>query len=212
MRPHILSLLATKAQLAEYRRAYAEASGYHVALDYLERSVVYGLRLRGRLVGGVVMSTLSPLRTLQRIPEPDRSRVEAMLDLDDTVELTCVWLAPSARRGALSALFWFGLFLETSRHGVRTVLFGTESYRLHRLYLLGKPDVLYSGPVVVDGQELTGWIFRSPVAHRWPALARMTVYKTARDLRRRLRPAAAATVPAQREHRATTGAEPEPAP
>lgn len=173
----VLDRLTSPAEIGEFAAAYERASGYRVPEDYLRRCLVFGMRHRGRLVGGVVITGEAPFRTLARLPEPDRDAVAARIDAARTVELTCVWLDPLHRSGLLSAVFWYGLFLETGRRGARHVLFGTESASLHRMYLLGRPRVLYSGPVTVDGQRKNGWIFYSPVSHRWPALTRMSLYK-----------------------------------
>jgi short-subunit dehydrogenase len=173
----VLRQLTTSAQIDEYAEKYERASGYRVPVDYLHRSLVFGFVRNGRLLGGVVISGQSPFRTLQRIPEPYRTKVAAAIDPSNTIELVCVWLDPALRSGPASALFWYGLFLETGRRGARSVLFGTESRGLYQMYLLGHPRVLYSGPVTVDGRQRHGWIFHSPVAHRWPALRRMTLYK-----------------------------------
>jgi hypothetical protein len=172
----LLHRLIEVGDLNDFAEAYERASGYRVPREYLDRALVFGLRRRGRLVGGVVMTAEAPLRTLVRVPEPQRTEIAATVGTD-TVELTCVWLDRAYRSGLVSALFWFGLFLETGRRGVRHVLFGTESESLQRMYRLGRPRILYSGPVTVDGQDKDGWIFHSPVAHRWPALTRMTLYK-----------------------------------
>jgi short-subunit dehydrogenase len=172
----LLHRITEVGDLDEFAEAYERASGYRVSPEYLGRALVFGLRRRGRLVGGVVMTAEAPLRTLTRVPAPQRAQIAAAVG-NDTVELTCVWLDPAYRSGLVSALFWYGLFLETGRRGVRHVLFGTESESLQRMYRLGRPRILYSGPVTVDGQDKHGWIFHSPVAHRWPALTRMTLYK-----------------------------------
>jgi len=173
----VLRQLTTSAEIDEYAEKYERASGYRVPIDYLRRSLVFGFVKKGRLLGGVVISGQAPFRTLQRIPEPYRTQVTTAVDPSDTVELVCVWLDPTLRSGPASALFWYGLFLETGRRGARSVLFGTESRGLYQMYLLGHPRVLYSGQVTVDGRQRYGWIFHSPVAHRWPALRRMTLYK-----------------------------------
>lgn len=184
----VLRQLSTSAEIEHYADAYERASGYRVPTEYLRRSLVFGYIRHGRLMGGVVMSGQAPFRTLDRIPDAYREQVATAIDPRDTVELVCVWLDRELRSGLASAVFWYGLFLETGRRGVRSVLFGTESRGLHQMYLLGRPRVLYSGPVTVDGQQRHGWIFHSPVANRWPALRRITFYK----LRRGRRPAAAA--------------------
>jgi hypothetical protein len=173
----VLQRLTTSAHIEDYAAEYEKASGYRVPIDYLRQSLLFGYVRQGRLLGGVAISGSSPLRTLQRVPEPHRTEVAAAIDPHDTVELSCVWLNRELRSGPASALFWFGLFQESGRRGVGSVLFGTESARLCEMYLLGHPRVLYSGPVTVDGQQRHGWIFHSPVAARWPAMRRMTLYK-----------------------------------
>jgi hypothetical protein len=115
----------------------------------------------------------------------------------DVVELTCVWLDPELRSGWRSALFWGGLFLELGRQGTTYTLFGTEAPGLERLYRVGGPELVYEGPVVVDGVAEYGWIFLAVVATRWAALVRLTAYKGARALRRHRAPAPAR--PAQEE-------------
>ncbi len=52
------------------------------------RSLVFGMRRRGRLVGGVVMTGEPPLRTLMRVPQAERAAVAAAFDDADTVELS----------------------------------------------------------------------------------------------------------------------------
>lgn len=188
----LLTRLDGDAELIEYRERYAALSGYRVPLDYLRRSAVYGLYRRGVLVGGVVMATDWPLRTLARIPEDRRPAVAALLPAGDVVELTCLWLAPELRHGLRSAPLWAGLFSEMGRQGRAHALFGTEAPGLQKLYRAGRPDVVYEGLVVVDGLERHGWVFLGPVATRWSALGRIVVHKIRRPLRRRApRPIAA---------------------
>lgn len=173
----VLHQLTTARDIDDFADAYERASGYRVPVDYLLRGLVFGMRHRGRLIGGVVVTGQAPFRTFERIPQPYRGAVEAAVDPSDTVELACVWIDRAYRSGWRSALLWYGLFLESGRRGVRHVVFGTESPGLQRMYMLGRPTVLYEGPVTVDGQRKEGRIFYSPVSHRWPALTRMTLYK-----------------------------------
>jgi hypothetical protein len=183
----LLTRLESDAELGEYRERYADSSGYRVPLDYLRRSTVYGLRRNGVLVGGVVMGTGRPLRTLARIPEAQRREVAALLPDGDVVELTCLWLAPELRHGRRSVRLWAGLFLEMGRQGSALVLFGTEAPGLQRQYRACRPEIVYEGQVVVDGIERYGWVFLGPVADRWSALGRVVVHKSLRRLRRRPR-------------------------
>ncbi|MEU6201818.1 SDR family NAD(P)-dependent oxidoreductase [Streptomyces sp. NPDC047061] len=174
----ILHRLTTLPEIEEFADSYERASGYRVAADYLKRGLVLGMRRRGRLIGGAVMTGEAPLRTFARIPEARRGAVEASVDPDDTIELACVWLDPEHRSGPRSLLFWHGLFREGAASGVRHAVFGTESRGLHLMYTTAGARVLYAGPVTVDGRHKDGWIYDSRTADRRRALCRLALYKT----------------------------------
>jgi short-subunit dehydrogenase len=188
----LLRQLTAAADIDDYAAAYHRASGYRVSREYLRRSLVFGYLHRGRLVGGIVMSGQAPFRTLERIPDDCRAAVAAAIEHADTVELTCAWLHPSLRGRVRSIVFWFAVFAEMGRRGAASVLFGTESRGLCRMYALGRPHLLYEGPVTVDGVRRHGWIFHGPVRDRWAALARIALDKLQRR-RGRTRPAAPPT-------------------
>ena len=121
-----------------------------------------------------------PFRTVQRLPDPVRERVMAECSFVDTVELTCVWLAPQARGNIASMTLWGNLLWAASRAGRPQVLFGTEVDSLRRLYERFQPDLVYGGPVRVDGQEREGWVYTIPV-NRWRvALLRTAAWRWSR--------------------------------
>lgn len=176
----LLERLTTSAHLDEYAAAYERASGYRVSLDYLRRSLVFGVLRGGRLRGGVVISGQAPFRTFDRIPAPHRAAVAGAIDPADTVEIACVWLDGRLRGTRYALAFWPAVLLEASRRGAGHVLFGTESRGLCNLYRAAGPTLLYSGPVTVDGVRRHGWVFTAPVALLWRAIRRMTVHKMRR--------------------------------
>ena len=177
--PHLVPL-TDEASLRAYAAAYEEASGYRVPDSHLRSSTVLGLMVDGRLTGGGVLSSAEPLRTLQRLPEPARERIGRRLASRRVVEVTCVWLAAGARRRALSGLFWCVLLRRIHLTGADDVLFGTEQPGLHRLYLQTRAELLYQGPVTVDGRAAFGWIFLKPNTSPWPVAARMTLHRARR--------------------------------
>jgi hypothetical protein len=104
--------------------------------------------------------------------------------------VTCVWLEAGQRGGVVSSLFWCLLLRRISACGATDVLFGTEQPGLHRLYLLTRADLLYRGPVSVDGHDGQGWIFIKQNGSAWPVVLRMAAHRVRRRaLRRHGRPA-----------------------
>jgi hypothetical protein len=165
---------------------YERASGYRVPEPHLRRSEVLGVVVRGRLVGGGVLSAAAPLRTLQRLPRPEREELASRLAGHSLVDVTCVWLGTGHRGGALSALFWGALLRRIRASGAELVLFGTEQPALHRLYRTVHAELLYRGPVTVDGQQRDGWIFLKRNGSPWPVLVRMTLHRARRRAGRRI--------------------------
>ncbi|MGR7026610.1 hypothetical protein [Geodermatophilus sp. URMC 62] len=172
--------------LQTFAEEYERASGYRVPERHLRRSQVLGMVMQGRLVGGGVLSDAAPLRTLQRLPRPEREELAGRLAGRSLVDVTCVWLGAGHRGGALSALFWGTLLRRIRATGAELVLFGTEQPGLHRLYRTVHADLLYRGPVTVDGQERDGWVFLKRNGSPWPVLVRMTLHRARRRAGRRI--------------------------
>lgn len=172
--------LVSGLERRDFRDAYAAASGYEVPLEYLSSQQVFGCVRDDRLVGGFVLGTQTPFRTLNRIPEPARSEVAAQLDLDDTLELACLWLAPELRKGRHSVRFWLLFARAVTAQPRRAVVMGTEAAGLRRLYEGGGPTLLYDGPVTVDGKSTCGWIYTGPTRSFWPGVMRMFACKAFR--------------------------------
>jgi hypothetical protein len=170
---------AQAAELDAFADGYASASGYRVGREYLARGQVFVAVRARRVVGGFVLNVAPPFRTMLRLPEPARRRLASEFPANDTVELTCVWLAPQARGPVASATLWGKLVWHASRRGRRRVVFGTEVDRLRRLYELTGPQLLYEGEVQVDGRPRHGWVY-SIAAERWPStLLRVLLWRWA---------------------------------
>jgi hypothetical protein len=167
-------------ELDRFAEGYELASGYRVDRAYLGRAQVLVAIRAGRVVGGFALNVESPFRTMARLPEADQRRLAPAFPTDDTVELTCVWLAPEARGRVASATLWAKLVWHASRRRRTRVVFGTEVDRLRRLYELTGPELLYEGEVRVDGQSRHGWVY-AIAASRWPVvLLRVVSWRWAR--------------------------------
>jgi hypothetical protein len=179
-----LTPLTDDVELRAYADAYERASGYRVPDAHLRRSTVLGLLVAGRLVGGAVLSGTEPLRTLQRLPSSEQGRIRERLAPRRVVDVSCVWLTAEFRRSAVSGIFWWALLRRIHLTGAEDVLFGTERPGLYRLYLTTHAELLYQGPVTVDGQDVFGWIFLKKNTSPWPVAARMTLHTARRRARR----------------------------
>jgi hypothetical protein len=170
----------TPAELADFRAGYWSVSGYRVDEDYLRRAAVFVVVQDGLVVGGFVLNTEPPLRTISRLPDLERGRVAAAFPEDDTVEVACVWLVPYARGPIASATLWSHLMWRAGRSHSSHVVFGTEVDRLRQRYERMRPQVLYSGRVRVDGLERHGWVYAMSRSG-WPAaLLRLLVARWGR--------------------------------
>jgi hypothetical protein len=163
----------TASELDAYAAGYRAVSGYRVEPEYLTGTRPFVALRGGQVVGGFTLNVDPPFRTMMRMPETDRRRLAHEFPADDTVELTCVWLAPEARGAITSATLWGTLVWHARRQQRTNVVFGTDVDRLRRFYERTGPRLLYEGDVRVDGHQRHGWVY-SISAHRWPyVLARM---------------------------------------
>ena len=156
------------AELRAFGAGYAAVSGYRVAEDYLEHADVFVVVREGRVAGGFVLNTNPPFRTQARLPEIDQARLAWAFSPDHTVEMTCVWLEPTARGPLGSSALWTTLVWRTGRLGAN-IVFGTEIDSLRRLYERTKPRLIYEGPVCVDGRQRHGWVYAISIS-RFPML------------------------------------------
>jgi hypothetical protein len=155
------------SELAGFVDGYESASGYRVDRAYLARAQVFVAVRAQQVLGGFALNVEPPFRTMMRLPACERGRLAPAFPADDTVELTCVWLAPEARGHLTSAALWGSLVWHAGCRRRAHVVFGTEVDRLRRLYELTGPRLLYEGEVRVDEQVRHGWVYAIS-ARRWP--------------------------------------------
>src|SRR5687767_7615773 len=93
----------TASELDAYAAGYRAVSGYRVEPEYLTGARPFVAIRSGQVVGGFTLNVDSPFRTMMRMPETERRRLAHEFPVDDTVELTSVWLAPEARGAIPSA-------------------------------------------------------------------------------------------------------------
>jgi hypothetical protein len=127
--------LAEPAELEQFQRSYLDLTGSCVPLEYLQRASVHVVRRGPDMVGGFVINTTSPLRTLARVPHDTACQIQDELSQGPPVrEVACVWMVPSLRGSAVSTRMWIGLALRIAVFGRGPVVYGTEADGLRRFY------------------------------------------------------------------------------
>src|SRR3954468_23472308 len=87
--------LADPTDLPQFQQSCFDATGYRVPMEYLQWSSVHIVRRGPNVVGGFVINTTPPLRTLARIPDNTASQVRAALAKGPSLrEVACVWILP----------------------------------------------------------------------------------------------------------------------
>jgi hypothetical protein len=123
--------------------------------------------------------------TRQRLPRPEREEIGSRLAECSVVDVTCAWLGRTAGWRAVRAVVERPTPADRGqrrracalRH--RTALPVRLSLRIHA-------DLLYSGPVTVDGRERVGWIFPEQDGSPWPVVVRMVLHRAGRRTIRRI--------------------------
>ena len=133
----ILKRLEKQSALATYAAVYQQCSGLNVPQDYLQNNQVFGIEIKGKLIGGFILGCGAPLRTVDYF-----ARKENQYDLYEQIgapntftEICCFWIDPVYRTKTLINYFvWVCMAYTLKRFGKENIIFGTNSRRLAALY------------------------------------------------------------------------------
>lgn len=151
----------TREDAASFAAFQQDVAGFHTPVETLERDAVHVARdASGTIVGGLVVGTEPPFRTLDATVEPaDRETVAGRLDLATTVELHGVMLRPHLRGGFASSSFWFGAMRRVQRTGKKTLLGSTTEPALSRLYARAGGRLIYTGTIQYRGETRPTFVY-----------------------------------------------------
>ncbi len=156
----------TREDAATFAAFQEAVAGFHTPVETLERDAVHVARdASGAIVGGIVVGTEPPFRTLDATVAPaDREAVAEKLDLAATVELHGVMLRPDLRGGLVSSSFWFSALRRVQRTGKKTLLGSTTEPALSRLYATAGGRLIYTGTIEWRGVPRPTFVYTWEVA------------------------------------------------
>lgn len=147
----------------EYALHYEQSSGLPIPADYLlaPENQVFGIFRNQRLIGGFILGSCLSLRTIQVFAAAqDQAAIDARAGTSSNrTEITCFWIAANVRRDVIANRFtWLAMIYAIARYANATLVFGTCSRGLARLYatsqyvellnqdrLNGKPVFIFKG-------------------------------------------------------------------
>lgn len=139
---------------------YALAGGFPLDITYTRRCRVYAfMDGRGTMVGGFLINIAAPFRSLNDMPQEERARIMATLDLDETFEAMCFWFSRSMRGTFKMMTIWAQLLLFLKRFPRRDMLGCTVSKSLLRQYSVVPFEVLYVGQIQLPHRTLDKYVF-----------------------------------------------------
>ena len=115
----------------------------------------------GKMAGGFLINIAPPFRSLNDMPESERDRVVALLDLDETFEAMCFWFSREIRGTFKMMSVWAELLLFLRRFPRRDLLGCTVSKSLLRQYSVVPISILYEGQIVMPHRVLDKYVFLS---------------------------------------------------
>lgn len=152
--------LRTDAERERFALGYREASGYPLDAAFIAGAEVYASFRGGApaapMLGGFVLNTRPPWRSLSFIPQTEQVALAALSALAGTrlTEPCCMWLQRESRGTADSAWLWLTLAALLIVRPFRRVLCATVSPRLRELLeLTGDACCVYEGPFLIHGES-----------------------------------------------------------
>lgn len=139
---------------------YNNVGGFPLEITYTRRCRVFAfMNQQGKMAGGFLINMAPPFRSLNDMPEEERNRVLASLDLDETFEAMCFWIAREKRGTLAMMLIWAELLYFLKKFPRRDMLGCTVSKSLLRQYSVVPFDILYQGTIQMPHRVLDKFVF-----------------------------------------------------
>jgi hypothetical protein len=114
-----------------------------------------------KLVGGFLINLVAPFRSLNDMPDAERNRILATLDLNETFEAMCFWFAREMRGTFKMMAIWAELLFFLQRFPRRDLLGCTVSKSLLRQYSVVPISILYEGQITLPHRVFDKYVFLS---------------------------------------------------
>lgn len=148
--------------LESFVAQYAQAGGFPLDMSYVRYCRAFAFMDGSeKMFGGFLVNVALPFRSLNDMPEEDRNRIIAMLDLDDTFEAMCFWFSREIRGTFKMMRIWVELLIFLKRFPRRDLIGCTVWKSLLKQYSAVPITVLYQGKIQMPGGTLDKFVFLS---------------------------------------------------
>lgn len=131
----------------QYAELYEQSSGLPIPQNYLHDPAnrVFGIVRDRELVGGFILGEGAELRTVKVFAAcADQAAINSMTgSVGERTEITCFWISAAVRKETLLNRFiWISMAYALTRYSKSTIVFGTCSRGLARLYATSQRSIL----------------------------------------------------------------------
>jgi hypothetical protein len=133
------NILRSTQSRNQYAERYEKSSGLPIPQDYLHDPAnrVFGVVRDRELVGGFILGEGVALRTVKVFAaKADQTAINNLAgSAGERTEITCFWIGATVRKEVLLNRFiWLSMAYALTRYAKQTIIFGTCSRGLARLY------------------------------------------------------------------------------
>jgi hypothetical protein len=173
-----------EGQVAAFVAGYNGAGGFPLDGAYARRCRAYAFMDGADMNGGFLLNPQPPFRALNDMPDEDRRRILARLDLDQTFEGMCLWMRPAVRGGFRMMRVWATVLYVVWRFPRRDFLTCAVVRSLKKQYLVVHADVIYEGTIETPDRVFDKYVL---LVRGKRGFLRGLALETLRRLRRRMR-------------------------
>ena len=142
--------ITSREELIEFQYLTNKSIGVRFPIEFLENANVFAVFNRKDVMcGGFALVNAQFSRVVDSLPEDAKEKLEAKFPnyINDTFEITALWLCRSQRSKSLCFRLWTRLYFETVRMGRANFIYAysSEKVNLGKMYSLIKPTRIFKG-------------------------------------------------------------------
>lgn len=140
-----LRLTTSESDFLEFKTKYESLSGLEIPFSYFDNSKVYLYECNQKIVGGFILSSKLPLRTVDLFTSDEyKSELTKTLGKGNICEVCCLWMERKVRKNRYqSAKFWIQAAFKISKQQQEIIVFGTNCKGLTKMYNYPKASILF---------------------------------------------------------------------
>lgn len=158
----LLEITGDEERVAAFVTGYNGAGGFPLDIAYARRCRAYAFMHGADMIGGFLLNPDPPFRALNDMPDEDRQRILASLDLDQTFEGMCLWMVPTVRGSFRMMRVWATVLYVVWRFPRRDFLTCAVVRSLEQQYLVVDADVIYEGTIETPDRVFDKYVILVP--------------------------------------------------